>query len=112
MFSNRKLYVLLNRKLLVQTVNLLHGLMDRFNIFSHLYNFSTIIFFNFVFQKESVIFALYSSHWTEMDLKCKKLILLTMKMNNAHKQKLKFTQMRIVNLDLFFRVRMLIKLII
>jgi len=40
----------------------------------------------------------------DMDLKCKKLILMTMKMNNAHQQKLKFSSKYIVNLAMFFRV--------
>ncbi|KAL5239807.1 hypothetical protein ACI65C_007217 [Semiaphis heraclei] len=55
-------------------------------------------------QKESIIFALYSSNWTEMDMKCKKLILLTMRMNNANKKSLKFTITKIVNLEMFFKV--------
>ncbi|CAI6373144.1 unnamed protein product [Macrosiphum euphorbiae] len=54
-------------------------------------------------QKDSVIFALYSSNWTEMDMKCKKLILLTMKLNNANQKKLKFTRTKIVNLEMFFK---------
>ena len=58
----------------------------------------------FLSQKDSIIFALYSSNWTEMDMKCKKLILLTMKMNNANYKKLKFTRTKIVNLEMFFKV--------
>ncbi|CAI6373122.1 unnamed protein product [Macrosiphum euphorbiae] len=54
-------------------------------------------------QKDSVIFALYSSNWTEMDMKCKKLILLTMTLNNANQKKLKFTRTKIVNLEMFFK---------
>ncbi|CAI6373156.1 unnamed protein product [Macrosiphum euphorbiae] len=54
-------------------------------------------------QKDSVIFALYSSNWTEMDMKCKKLILLTMRLNNANQKKLKFTRTKIVNLEMFFK---------
>lgn len=61
-------------------------------------------FIDFEFQKESVIFALYSSNWTEMDMKCKKLILFTMNMNNAHQQKLKFSNMRVFSLEMFFGV--------
>eukprot|EP00102_Acyrthosiphon_pisum_P023049 XP_016660259.1 PREDICTED: odorant receptor 46a-like [Acyrthosiphon pisum] len=53
-------------------------------------------------QKDSVIFALYSSNWTEMDMKCKKLILLMMKLNNADHKKLRFTIAKIVNLEMFF----------
>ncbi|XP_060878102.1 odorant receptor 46a-like isoform X2 [Metopolophium dirhodum] len=61
------------------------------------------LFGNLHDQKDSIIFALYSSNWTEMDMKCKKLILLTMKMNNANQKKLKFTRTRIVNLEMFFK---------
>ncbi|KAE9534825.1 hypothetical protein AGLY_008117 [Aphis glycines] len=39
-------------------------------------------------NKDSIIFALYNNNWTEMDMKCKILILFTMKINNAHQQKL------------------------
>ncbi|XP_060868921.1 uncharacterized protein LOC132943821 [Metopolophium dirhodum] len=35
-------------------------------------------------QKDSIIYALYSSNWTEMDMKSEKLILLTMQLNNAN----------------------------
>ncbi|XP_022169061.1 odorant receptor 46a-like [Myzus persicae] len=54
-------------------------------------------------QKDSIVFALYSSNWTEMDLKCKKLILLAMQLNNANHKKLKFTRTKIVNLEMFFK---------
>jgi len=39
-----------------------------------------------------------------MDKKCKNLILLTMKVNNVHYQKLRFTRTKIVNLEMFFKV--------
>lgn len=39
-----------------------------------------------------------------MDMKCKKLILLTMRMNNANYKKLKFTRTKVVNLEMFFKV--------
>eukprot|EP00102_Acyrthosiphon_pisum_P022640 XP_016659850.1 PREDICTED: odorant receptor 33a isoform X3 [Acyrthosiphon pisum] len=54
-------------------------------------------------QKDSIRYALYSSNWTEMDMKCKKLILLTMQMNNANQKTLRFTRTRIVNLEMFFK---------
>ncbi|XP_025205506.1 uncharacterized protein LOC112601867 [Melanaphis sacchari] len=54
-------------------------------------------------QKDSIIFSLYSSNWTEMDMKCKKLILLTMRLNNANFKKLKFTTTKIINLEFFFK---------
>ncbi|XP_022177095.1 uncharacterized protein LOC111038350 [Myzus persicae] len=53
-------------------------------------------------KKDSIIFALYSCNWTEMDMKCKKLILLTMRMNNAHHQKLQYTRTRIINMEIFY----------
>jgi len=40
-----------------------------------------------------------------MDMKCKKLILQTMQLNNANQKKLRFTRTRIVNLEMFFKVR-------
>ncbi|CAI6366105.1 unnamed protein product [Macrosiphum euphorbiae] len=60
-------------------------------------------FGNIVEQKDSIVYALYSSIWTEMDMRCKKLVLLTMKMNNANQKKLKFTRTKIVNLEMFFK---------
>ncbi|XP_025205128.1 odorant receptor 94a-like [Melanaphis sacchari] len=54
-------------------------------------------------QKDSIIFSLYSSNWTEMDMKCKQLILLTMRVNNANFKKLKFTTIKIINLEFFFK---------
>jgi len=39
-----------------------------------------------------------------MNMKCKKLILSTMKLNNTNNQKLKFTRTKIVNLEMFFKV--------
>ncbi|KAL4098223.1 hypothetical protein QTP88_022867 [Uroleucon formosanum] len=61
------------------------------------------LFGNIHDQKDSIIFALYSSNWPEMDMKCKKLILLAMKMNNANQKKLKFTRTKIINLEMFFK---------
>lgn len=51
-----------------------------------------------------IIFALYSSNWTAMNLKTKKLILYHMQMNNANNRKLKYTVTKIVNLELFSSV--------
>ncbi|KAL4097258.1 hypothetical protein QTP88_022061 [Uroleucon formosanum] len=61
------------------------------------------LFGNIHDQKDSIIFALYSSNWTEMDIKCKKLILFAMKMNNGDQKKLKFTRTKIINLEMFFK---------
>lgn len=52
-----------------------------------------------------MLFALYSSKRIEMDIECKKLILLTMRMNYANKQKLQFTRTNIVYREMFFKVR-------
>lgn len=43
-----------------------------------------------------------------MDLKTKKLILLAMKINNANQFTLKFTRSKIVDLEMFSNVRILI----
>ncbi|XP_022170316.1 uncharacterized protein LOC111033728 [Myzus persicae] len=61
------------------------------------------LFENLHNQKDSIIFALYSSNWTEMDMKSKKLILIAMQLNNANQKKLRFTRTRIVNLEMFFK---------
>lgn len=55
-------------------------------------------------QKESVNFGIYSCDWTKMDIKFKKLLLLTMKLNNADKLKIKATPNKVVNLQLFSSV--------
>lgn len=39
-----------------------------------------------------------------MDMKSKKLILFAMKMNNANQLKIKFTNIKIVNLEMFANV--------
>ncbi|XP_025413656.1 uncharacterized protein LOC112685845 isoform X1 [Sipha flava] len=51
--------------------------------------------------KESLNFALYSSGWTESSIKCKKILLLAMRLNNAEKLKLQITKKQIVNFELF-----------
>lgn len=50
-------------------------------------------------------FALYSSDWTQMEIKFKKLLLLAMKMHDANKVDMKLTAELIINLELFTRVR-------
>ncbi|XP_060866633.1 uncharacterized protein LOC132942339 [Metopolophium dirhodum] len=66
--------------------------------------FMTCYLFDYIHnQKDSIIYALYSSNWTEMDMKSKKLILLTMQLNNANQKKLRYTRTRIVNLEMFFK---------
>jgi len=49
-------------------------------------------------------FALYSSDWTQMEMKFKKLLLLAMEMNDAHKLDMKLTAELIINLELFTKV--------
>jgi len=46
-----------------------------------------------------------------MDMKCKKLILLTMKKNNAIQTTLRFTSTKTVNLNMFFKVSAIIIII-
>jgi hypothetical protein len=60
-----------------------------------------------LFQKESLNFALYSSGWTESSIKCKKILLLAMRLNNAEKLKLQITKKQIVNFELFTSVRII-----
>ncbi|CAI6350149.1 unnamed protein product [Macrosiphum euphorbiae] len=55
-------------------------------------------------KKDSITFGLYSSNWTEMDIKFQKLILLTMRMANAHQNKLQFTRTKIINMEIFYQV--------
>jgi len=47
-----------------------------------------------------------------MNMKSKKLILLTMKMNNANQKKLKITKTRIVNLEMYLKVSVYTSIII
>lgn len=58
----------------------------------------------FDFQKSEVNFGLYSSNWTEMDLKFKKTLLLTMQMNAAHRRVIKISPLYVVNLEMFSQV--------
>ncbi|KAL5239850.1 hypothetical protein ACI65C_007260, partial [Semiaphis heraclei] len=52
-------------------------------------------------QKESMNFALYSSDWTDMSVKFKKLLLCTMRMNDAENLKMKISLQRIVDMEMF-----------
>ncbi|XP_029346749.1 odorant receptor 33b-like [Acyrthosiphon pisum] len=65
---------------------------------------SCFVFNTLNIKKDSITFALYSSNWTEMDMKFKKLILLTMRMNDAHQQKLQYTKTKIINMEIFYHV--------
>lgn len=50
-------------------------------------------------------FALYSSNWTNMNIKFKKLLLFTMRVNNAENLKMKISINRLVNMEMFADVR-------
>ncbi|XP_050527938.1 odorant receptor 46a-like [Daktulosphaira vitifoliae] len=52
-------------------------------------------------RKDSLVFGVYNSNWTEMNLESKKLVLLTMKMNNAHQSKMKITRYKTIDLTMF-----------
>jgi len=56
-------------------------------------------------------FALYSSNWTDLSIKFKKLLLLIMRMNNAENLKMKISMKRMVNMEMFADVRTIIILI-
>lgn len=63
---------------------------------------------NFIlFKIDSMNFAIYSCNWTEMNLQCKKFILLKMNMDNASQMQLKITVEKVVNLEMFLSVRYL-----
>jgi len=53
-------------------------------------------------------FALYSSNWTDMNIKFKKLLLFTMRVNNAENLKMKISINRIVNMEMFADVRTIV----
>lgn len=50
-------------------------------------------------------FALYSSNWTQMNTKFKKLLLLAMKMHTSNRLNMKLTAKLIINLEMFANVR-------
>jgi len=56
------------------------------------------------FQNDTINFALYSCNWTEMSIKFKKTLLLSMQINNANNIKLKISPNIIVNLQLYTNV--------
>jgi len=53
-------------------------------------------------------FALYSSNWTDMNIKFKKLLLFTMRVNNSENLKMKISINRIVNMKMFADVRTIV----
>ncbi|XP_022183354.1 uncharacterized protein LOC111042928 [Myzus persicae] len=70
------------------------------HVFLTCYLFSQIDKYN-----DEINFALYSSNWTEMSIKFKKLLLLTMQINNANNFKLNVSTNIVVNLKLYTNVR-------
>jgi hypothetical protein len=59
---------------------------------------------NIFFQIESVHFGMYNCNWTSMNLRSKKILLLSMQMNNANKLMIKITPTKIINLQFFNNV--------
>ncbi|CAI6344534.1 unnamed protein product [Macrosiphum euphorbiae] len=64
---------------------------------------SCFVFTTLNIKKDAISFALYSSNWTEMKMKYKKLILLTMRMNDAHQKKFHYTMTRTINIEIFYQ---------
>lgn len=56
-------------------------------------------------QKESVNFGIYSCNWTKMDIEFKKLLLLTMQMNDSNRILLKFSPKMAIGTTLFSNVK-------
>ncbi|CAI6344517.1 unnamed protein product [Macrosiphum euphorbiae] len=78
--------------------------MCSFPIFFFQIYYTCLAFGNLNHQKNVMNFALYSSDWTQMEIKFKKLLLLAMKMHDANKLDMKLTAELIINLELFTRV--------
>ncbi|XP_050525060.1 uncharacterized protein LOC126896380 [Daktulosphaira vitifoliae] len=84
----------------IQTVKLISAFV--FFIFQ-------LFIFCFIFgiindRKDSMLFGIYYSNWIEMNLESKKLVLLTMNMNNAHQLKMKITRYKTIDLIMFVGV--------
>ncbi|KAE9526205.1 hypothetical protein AGLY_013836 [Aphis glycines] len=62
------------------------------------------LFDNIHLNIQSVNLGIYSCNWTNMDLKFKKLLLLTMQMNKANEIMMKVSMKKIINLQLFASV--------
>lgn len=76
------------------------------NIINLLYcfdQFFTNVFF-FPVQRELVNLGIYSCNWTEMNLQFKKLLLFSMRMNNANRLMLKASPKRVINLQFYANV--------
>jgi len=55
-------------------------------------------------QRESINLGIYSCNWTMTNLKLKKLLLLTMQINDANQVTMKVSMRKLVNLNLFANV--------
>ncbi|XP_029346487.1 uncharacterized protein LOC107884817 [Acyrthosiphon pisum] len=55
-------------------------------------------------KREYVNFALYACDWSKMDIKFKKLLLLTMRMNDANNFIIRASPSKVVNLQMFANV--------
>ncbi|XP_003243840.3 uncharacterized protein LOC100573389 [Acyrthosiphon pisum] len=64
------------------------------------------LFDNINLKRKSVNLGIYSCNWTKMDLKFKKLLLLTMQINDANYITIKASTKTIVNLPIFANVLM------
>ncbi|XP_026805373.1 odorant receptor 2a-like [Rhopalosiphum maidis] len=62
------------------------------------------LFENINIQRELVNFSIYSCNWTEMNLKFKKLLLFTLRMNDANQMVIKASPKKIINLQLFANI--------
>ncbi|XP_015368716.1 PREDICTED: uncharacterized protein LOC107165134 [Diuraphis noxia] len=62
------------------------------------------LFDNINLKREFVNLGIYSCDWTMRNLKLKKLLLLTMKINDANQRTMKVSMRKIVNLNLFVNV--------
>ncbi|CAH1736829.1 unnamed protein product [Aphis gossypii] len=59
------------------------------------------LFDNINKKRELVNYSIYCCNWTKMDLKFKKLLLLTLQMNDANRMGIKASPKKIINLQLF-----------
>lgn len=55
-------------------------------------------------QREDVNYRIYCCDWTAMNLRYKKLMILTMRMNDAIKMTIRATPVKTINLQLFVSV--------
>ncbi|XP_025195581.1 uncharacterized protein LOC112594795 [Melanaphis sacchari] len=78
--------------------------MCSFPIFFYQIYYTCLVFGDVDKQKSEMNFALYSSNWTKMEIQFKKLLLLAMRMHDAHKSNMKLTAELIINLEIFTRV--------